>query len=253
MKTNTKTIKKKLKEIEEIQRGCGKNTEFYHGLTLKEKDFWKCGEYMTQKRVYCERCDERITDLKNALKLIGEKMKILDIGCGSKKVEVEGAEVIGLDFYDKTQADVICNLEDGKLPFKDNEFIGVYAKHSLEHIRNILPIIDEMWRVVKHRGIIKIWTPYFASSLAHSSLDHVTKIFTYTTFYPYREEDPTHHRWHPTTFKIKAQYNWSGHHGLKTIGKFISFIINKIPRIYQRLFCFVIPCEEIYFELEVVK
>ena len=181
-----------------------------------------------------------------------EMKKILDIGCGKRKVKLEGAEVIGLDFYDKTQADVICNLEEGKLPFEDNEFDGIYTIHTLEHIKNLIPIVDEMWRVVKPGGIIKIWTPYFASSLAHSSLDHV-RFFSYTSFYPYREEDPTHYLWKPTTFKVKAKYNWSGHFGLITIGKIIGFIINKIPRIYQRLFCFILPTEEIYFELEVVK
>ena len=179
-------------------------------------------------------------------------MKILDIGCGAKKLEIEGAKVIGLDFYDNTLADVLCDLEEGELPFKDNEFDGIHTNHTLEHIRNIIPLVDEMWRVVKPGGIIKIWVPYFASSLAHSSLDHVT-FFSYTTFYVYREEDPTHYLWEPTTFKVKSQYNWSGHFGLRTIGKVIGFIINKIPRIYQRLFCFILPTEEVYFELEVVK
>jgi ubiquinone/menaquinone biosynthesis C-methylase UbiE len=180
------------------------------------------------------------------------EMKFLDIGCGAKKVEVEGAKVIGLDFYDKTQADVICNLEEGKLPFEDNEFDGIYSRHTLEHIKNLVPIIDEMWRVVKPGGVIKIWTPYFASSLAHSTIEHV-RFFAYTSFYPYREEDPTHYLWKPTTFKVKSQYNFSKQFGLRTIGKVIGFIINKIPRIYQRLFCFILPTEEIYYELEVVK
>jgi len=179
-------------------------------------------------------------------------MKILDLGCGPHKVEVDNAEVIGLDFYDKTSADVICNLEEGKLPFEDNEFDGIYTIHTLEHIRNLIPLIDEMWRIVKPEGRIRILVPYFASSLAHSSIDHV-RFFSYTSFNPYREEDKFHPRWHPTTFKVKAKYQFSKHYGLKTIGKFVEFIINKIPRIYQRLFCFILPTEAIYYELEVVK
>jgi len=179
-------------------------------------------------------------------------MKILDIGCGRNKVKVENAEVIGLDFYNKRDADVICNLEDGKLPFEDNEFDEIYSKHTLEHIRNVLPIIDEMWRVTKPHGKIKILVPYFASSLAHSSLDHV-RFFSYTSFFPYKIDDLAHFNWTPTTFKVKAKYMFSTHYGLKTIGKIIDFIINKIPRIYQRLFCFILPTEAISYELEVVK
>jgi len=179
-------------------------------------------------------------------------MKVLDIGSGHKKIEIQDAEIVRLDFYDKTHADIICNLEEGKLPFKDNEFDIVSSRHTLEHVKNLLPIINEMWRVTKPGGIIKIIVPYFASSLAHSSIDHV-RFFSYTSFDPYTKEAPTHYNWHPVTFKVKVRYIFSTKYGLRTIGKIIDFITNKIPRIYQRLFCFILPTSAISYELEVVK
>ncbi len=35
---------------------------------------------------------------------------ILDVGCGKDKVEVEGEKVIGIDFNESTDADVIHDL-----------------------------------------------------------------------------------------------------------------------------------------------
>lgn len=178
--------------------------------------------------------------------------KVLDLGCGRHKVEVPGAKVIGLDFFNNKNADVVCDLELGKLPFKDNEFDEVHSIHVLEHITNLLPLIDEIWRITKPNGKVFIKTPYFASSLAHSSLDHV-RFFSYTSFDPYTEEFQYKYLESKTRFKVKARYHFSDHYGLKTIGKIIDFITNKIPRIYQRLFCFILPSEEVIFDLEVIK
>lgn len=177
---------------------------------------------------------------------------ILDLGCGRKKVNVEGSRVIGLDFYNTKNADVVCDLEQGKLPFPDNYFDGIYAIHTLEHIKNLLPLIDEMWRVTKPNGVIHVESPYFASSLAHSSLDHV-RFFSYTSFDPYKKEFGYRYLESPTTFEVKARYEFSGHFGLQTIGKVVDFFSNRFPRIYQRLFAFIIPSEVIKFELKVIK
>jgi SAM-dependent methyltransferase len=178
--------------------------------------------------------------------------KILELGCGNSKHKFVNAEVIGLDFYDVREADIKWDLESGKLPFKDNEFDGIIAEHTLEHIKNLLPLINEMWRVVKPNGIIKIECPYFASSLAHSSMDHV-RFFSYTSFFPYRKEDPYHYFWKPITFEVKARYDFSQRYGLKTIGKIIDFFTNMFPRVYQRLWCFILPTEVIKYELKVIK
>ena len=37
-----------------------------------------------------------------------------------------------------TAADVICNLDRGGLPFRDNSFDQVRAEHIIEHVDNII-------------------------------------------------------------------------------------------------------------------
>lgn len=181
-------------------------------------------------------------------------IKILDLGCGSVKHIIPNAEVIGLDFYNNKNANVVWDLEecDLGLPFKDNSFDGVIATHVLEHIKNLLPLIDELWRITKPNGIIDIEVPYFASSLAHSSIDHV-RFFSYTSFDPYKKEFSSKYQNSKTCFEVKASYHFSGHFGLRTIGKVVDFFSNRFPRIYQRLFAFVLPTEIVKFKLEVIK
>ena len=59
-----------MKTLKELEKGCGKKTTFYHGIIKEEKVFWKCGEYMTRKKVYCENCDSKIYQTKRICELI---------------------------------------------------------------------------------------------------------------------------------------------------------------------------------------
>jgi hypothetical protein len=51
--------------------------------------------------------------------------RILDVGCGPSKYP--GA--IGVDVNPKTAADVICDLDRGRLPFREDSFDEVRAVH----------------------------------------------------------------------------------------------------------------------------
>ncbi|MFA0156317.1 hypothetical protein [Vibrio sp. 10N.261.46.A3] len=54
-------------------------------------------------------------------------MKILDVGCGQKKLPGS----IGIDFSPMSDADIVLNLNEEMLPFDDNEidyiFISLYG------------------------------------------------------------------------------------------------------------------------------
>ncbi|MEM4714257.1 MAG: class I SAM-dependent methyltransferase [Candidatus Nanoarchaeia archaeon] len=75
-------------------------------------------------------------------------MKILDIGCGLRKYKLKkNAKVIGLDVIKLPGVDVVHDLEKTPLPFKDNEFDIVIANHVLEHVKNLISVIHEIWRI----------------------------------------------------------------------------------------------------------
>ena len=94
--------------------------------------------------------------------------KILDIGCGRHKLD--GA--IGLDHMELPGVDVVADLSQ-RLPFEDDEFDLVYSNQVLEHVPNLLGLIDETYRILKPGGTFIAHVPYFRSSWAAVDPTHV--------------------------------------------------------------------------------
>ncbi|OGD78283.1 hypothetical protein A2362_04270 [Candidatus Curtissbacteria bacterium RIFOXYB1_FULL_41_59] len=112
--------------------------------------------------------------------------KILDIGCGKKKYPGS----IGIDLNPKSDADIIKNVEKG-LPFKKNEFDLVYSSHTLEHLdpKKLVFVLEEIWRVTRPNGQIKITVPHFSGVGAASNPTHLRSGFTSQTFHFFNYED----------------------------------------------------------------
>jgi len=89
-------------------------------------------------------------------------MKILDIGCGQKKLDGS----IGIDFSPYSMADIVLDLNKEDLPFENDSIDYIYSSHALEHLTldGFLHIMDEMYRTIKDDGQICITVPYFMTS-----------------------------------------------------------------------------------------
>ena len=81
--------------------------------------------------------------------------EILNLGCGFR----QNTDAINIDINETTNPDMIVDLESGKLPFEDNTFKEVYAYHILEHIKNLIPLMNEIYRVMKTKGKLFIKVP----------------------------------------------------------------------------------------------
>ncbi|HLC58412.1 MAG TPA: class I SAM-dependent methyltransferase [Candidatus Nanoarchaeia archaeon] len=73
--------------------------------------------------------------------------KILNIGCWN---ETYGTHLV--DLYPSRKDVVKCNVDEEKLPFKNNFFDIVYSKNLFEHLRNPGFVLGEMVRVLKKGG-----------------------------------------------------------------------------------------------------
>jgi predicted SAM-dependent methyltransferase len=79
-------------------------------------------------------------------------MRILDIGCNGEKCKKVNPndEVVGLDIQKFPDVDVVHNLEEVPLPFENESFDMVYANSVIEHIKNVIPLMD----VFKISGVL---------------------------------------------------------------------------------------------------
>jgi predicted SAM-dependent methyltransferase len=59
-----------------------------------------------------------------------------------------------------TPPDILCDITKG-LPFKDSSVDKIYTAHVLEHLfyEDSLKVIDEIYRVLKKDGVVKIIVP----------------------------------------------------------------------------------------------
>mgnify|MGYP001570432046 CR=1 FL=1 len=104
---------------------------------------------------------------------ISKDARCLDVGCGegygTKLLSSSAKETVGIDIdkkiiekASKKYADNNCayKLYNGKnIPFADNYFDMIVSFHAIEHIKNDIGFIDEIYRVLKNAGLFIITTP----------------------------------------------------------------------------------------------
>ena len=104
-------------------------------------------------------------------------MPLVKIDLGGGRTSLKG--YINLDLC--PEADIHCDLEDAHLPFKDGEVEEIRAKDILEHIRNLLPLLNECWRVLRPGGLIYLEVPRHDSAEAVIDPTHI-RFFHWHTF-----------------------------------------------------------------------
>lgn len=176
-------------------------------------------------------------------------MKILDLGCGKRKYPGS----IGLDVSNKTDADIIHDLNVFPYPLEDNQFDYVNIDNVIEHVDNVISVMEEVHRVTKNGATIKIVVPYFRSPYA--SVDPTHKhFFTTMSFYYF---DPDHmfnqlYEYSDVYFKIKSViFDEKISHNL--LGTIVTKIANKKPAFYEYSLSHLYPLNTLTYYLETVK
>ncbi len=173
---------------------------------------------------------------------------ILDVGCGRNKHP--GA--IGIDRNRDTAADVICDLDRPPYPFKAGQFDQIRVVHVIEHVSDVIATMEELHRLARPGGVIRIETPH------------------YTDFSSFC--DPTH-RWHLNSFSFRYFGDRNGGFGYYTRARMRERRVHvKMPRLWRWLgfeifingslmfrrfwehyLCFLVRGKAVVFELEVLK
>ena len=169
--------------------------------------------------------------------------RLLDIGCGNSKHP--GA--VGLDRVPGTQADIVADLEQG-LPFRSNTFTLVICKHVLEHIDDLMGLMEEIWRVSRPGGEVQIEVPHFASSGAYDDPTH-RRYFSARTFRYFTRGGPGILSLH-ARFGIKHSFIVTT--GVARLLGF-QYLANLLPRFYEYELCFTFRAKAIRVTLEVIK
>lgn len=173
------------------------------------------------------------------------KKIILDLGCGNKKRP--GA--IGVDFNDRTQADVVHNLNEFPYPFETGTVDEVYLDNCLEHLADVMAVMEEMYRLVKPGGLVKVIVPYFRSKWAFIDPTH-THFFTVDSFNYFDPVHPTCIQYDYTKARFKPERIVFNETLRKSWIKTIPLLLaNRWPRGYEYYLSQFFPLDDLTFYL----
>ena len=180
--------------------------------------------------------------------IVGKK---LNIGAGEEYLEgFTNLDISDKDIYGrKIKVDVIQDLEYYPYKFEENTFDFVLAKGIIEHLKDVNGALHELHRISKSGAIIEIHVPHY-------------------TFYGYFR-DPSHKTaWSRDTIefycgwlawdrklasKYKIKKKWLKYSYTKPLEWIFAPLINLAPMLYERFWCWIVPCQEVVIELEVLK
>lgn len=93
----------------------------------------------------------------------------LNLGCARNPL----TGFLNLDMEPRVAPQVLHDLETVPLPFPDATFDCILGSHVFEHIRNFLPLVADLHRILKPGGYLISVTPYVSSDDAWDSPHHV--------------------------------------------------------------------------------
>lgn len=179
--------------------------------------------------------------------------EILDIGCGTRK----HSGAVGMDINPSVSPDVLHNLNIIPYPFKDSFFDEIYADNTMEHLDDIVKVMEELHRIGKPGALVKIDVPYFRAKWAF--IDPTHKHFFTVESFSYFDPNHAHNKLYPYSpkkFQIeKIVFNEDFiYRGV--IGWFanrIKNIANRYPLGYENYISHIFPLDELSFYIKVIK
>lgn len=104
----------------------------------------------------------------------------LDIACGQRKRP--GFQ--GVDIASGPEVDFVWDLEKFPWePFADNSVEEVYCSHYIEHTKDLISFMNEIWRICEHGAKVTFLAPYYSSIRAWQDPTHTRAISEATWMY----------------------------------------------------------------------
>ncbi len=179
--------------------------------------------------------------------------KILDLGCGNRKRP--GA--IGIDVNPNTAADIVHDLNRFPYPFEASTFDEIYADNVIEHLDDVMKTMEELHRISRSGGLVKVIVPYFRARWAYVDPTH-KHFFTVDSFSYF---DPGHihnklYNYSKATFKVERVVFNEGlerHWLFKLFSLPVEWVANRWPGKYEQLISHLVPLDQLTFYLRTLK
>jgi hypothetical protein len=169
---------------------------------------------------------------------------VLNIGSGARKME--GA--VNVDLVSWTAPDVVHDLNQLPWPFADDTFEEVHAYDVIEHLDNVVVVMEEVHRVSVNGAAVHVTVPHFSSSNAFTDPTH--KHYFSVMSMNYFLEGHKFAFYSNRRFRVRhASIVFQP----TLINKLVRRAARRWPAEYERRWAWMFPAWFISFELQVIK
>jgi SAM-dependent methyltransferase len=175
----------------------------------------------------------------------------LNLACGPKPL----VGFINVDFVPLPGVDYLFDLSTFPWPWADNSVDYVYTTHYLEHAKDILATLEEIYRIMKPGARLYIEVPYATGWTWQRNLTHINH-FCYSSFgdwinNPARERLSNYGlqmRW--DILHREILFFWDSNWVKGFINWLTWPVFNLFPELYERALMPILPASIIRYELK---
>ena len=175
--------------------------------------------------------------------------RALDVGCGGRKLPGS----TGMDILKLPSVDVVHDVNKTPWPFTAESFDLVFFNHALEHVEDVIAVMDETHRVLVPGGRVVIQVPYFRCVDAYNDPTHTHFFASQTLDYFIKDAGLAKYHYSDRLFVKKGfWYGWP-HRSTNPLRRVIKRLAHRRPRFYDQYLSLLFPTECLTWELEAVK
>jgi SAM-dependent methyltransferase len=175
---------------------------------------------------------------------VAGQRRVLNLGSGRKKKR----DAINVDVVPDTHPDVVVDLNVMPWPLPNGHFDRVLLYDVIEHLDNIVAVMEEIHRICRHNAVIEITVPHFSCSNAFTDPTHRHYFGLFSFHYFTGENELPFY----STSKFRRRSNRLFFFP-SLLNKFVWRFANRFPGYYERRWAWVFPAWFLRFELEVLK
>jgi SAM-dependent methyltransferase len=169
---------------------------------------------------------------------------VLHLGAGRKY----DPRAVNVDLVADTHPDVVHDLDRFPWPFPDGRFREVWAYDVLEHLDDVVAVMEEVHRVCAPGALVRITVPHFSCANAFRDVTH-RHFFSWFSFHYFTGENEF-------SFYSGARFRRRASQIVfrrSLLNKVVWRLANRYPERYERRWAWMFPAWFLHFELEVVK
>jgi SAM-dependent methyltransferase len=167
----------------------------------------------------------------------------VNLGCGRRKI----ASAWNVDLTSDTEPDMVHDLNLRPWPLPNKVFSEVLAFDVVEHLRDVVGVMEEIHRISKTGARVKITVPHFSCANAFTDPTHLHYFGWHSCWYFTGENE-----W---SFYTRARFRRVRSEIIfqpSLVNKIVWRLANRWPKQYEHRWAWMFPAWYLYFELEVV-